>query len=148
MRKGVGRIYQQIFLDTYSKVALCKLYTMHTALTVADMLNDRVIPFFEEQGVPLLKILTDRGSEYSGNQEKWHSYRASQYPPLFRAIIAVLRVNPVLLRGQEGGYAIKSSRKCIYIPLGLSIPVLIYGQKPGFLLYFKNLNALSKANLR
>ena len=28
------------------------------------MLNDRVLPFFEEHGVPLLRILTDRGSEY------------------------------------------------------------------------------------
>lgn len=67
--KGIGRIYQQTFVDTYSKVAICKLYTMRSALTSADVLNDKVIPFFEEQDVPLLRILTDRGTEYCGSAE-------------------------------------------------------------------------------
>jgi transposase InsO family protein len=72
--KGVGRIYQQTFLDTYSRYAICKLYTTKTALTAADHLNDRVLPFFESEGVPLLRILTDRGSEYCGNVER-HEYQ-------------------------------------------------------------------------
>lgn len=71
--KGVGRIYQQTFIDTYSKVALVKLYDRKHAITAADMLNDRVLPFFEEHNVPLLRILTDRGSEYCGNRET-HEY--------------------------------------------------------------------------
>ena len=71
--KGVGRIYQQTFIDTYTKVAFVKLYDRKNALTAADMLNDRVLPFFEEHGVPLLRILTDRGSEYCGNRET-HEY--------------------------------------------------------------------------
>jgi hypothetical protein len=71
--KGVGRIYEQTFVDTYSKLAFVKLYDRKNALTAADMLNDRVLPFFEEQGVPLLRILTDRGSEYCGNRES-HEY--------------------------------------------------------------------------
>lgn len=37
------------------------------------MRNDRVLPWYEEQGVPLLRILTDRGSEYCGNRET-HEY--------------------------------------------------------------------------
>jgi transposase len=61
--KGVGRINQQTFVDTYSKVAFAKLYDRKTPITAADLLNDRVIPFFEEQGVKLLRVLTDRGSE-------------------------------------------------------------------------------------
>ena len=73
MIKGVGRIYQQTFIDTYSKLALVKLYDRKNAISAADMLNDRVIPFFEEHGVPLLRILTDRGSEYCGNRES-HEY--------------------------------------------------------------------------
>jgi transposase InsO family protein len=71
--KGVGRIYQQTFIDTYSKLAFVKLYDRKNAITAADMLNDRVLPFFEENGVPLLRILTDRGSEYCGNRES-HEY--------------------------------------------------------------------------
>lgn len=71
--KGVGRIYQQTFIDSYCKVALVKLYDRKHALTAADMLNDKVLPMYEEQGIPLLRILTDRGSEYCGNREH-HEY--------------------------------------------------------------------------
>lgn len=67
--KGIGRIYQQTFVDTYSRVAICKLYTEKTAITAADTLNDRVIPFFESNSIPLLRILTDRGTEYCGRPE-------------------------------------------------------------------------------
>jgi hypothetical protein len=35
--KGVGRIYQQTFVDTYSKVAFAKLYTTKTPITAADV---------------------------------------------------------------------------------------------------------------
>lgn len=71
--KGVGRIYQQTFIDTYSKVAIAKLYDRKNALTAADTLNDRVIPFFEENQIPLLRMLTDRGTEYCGKRE-YHEY--------------------------------------------------------------------------
>ena len=67
--KGVGRIYQQTFIDSYCKVVLVKLYDRKHAITAADMLNDRVLPLYEEQGIALLRILTDRGSEYCGNRE-------------------------------------------------------------------------------
>lgn len=72
--KGVGRIYQQTFIDTYSRVAFAKLYLQKHAITAADMLNDRVIPFFDEQGIPLLRILTDRGTEYCGKKDQ-HEYQ-------------------------------------------------------------------------
>ena len=72
--KGVGRIYQQTFIDTYCKVAFAKLYTMKNAITSADILNDRVLPFFESQGIRLLRILTDRGTEYCGKVEN-HAYQ-------------------------------------------------------------------------
>ena len=71
--KGVGRIYQQTFIDTYSRVAFAKLYTTKHAITAADILNDRVIPFFEENGIPLLRVLTDRGTEFKGKPEH-HEY--------------------------------------------------------------------------
>jgi transposase InsO family protein len=72
--KGVGRIYQQTFIDTYCKVALVKLYDRKNALVAADMLNDRVVPWYEEHEVRLLRILTDRGTEYCGNRER-HEYQ-------------------------------------------------------------------------
>lgn len=71
--KGVGRIYQQTFIDTYSRVAFAKLYTSKHAITSADLLNDKVLPFFEQYDIPLLRILTDRGTEFKGKPEH-HEY--------------------------------------------------------------------------
>lgn len=67
--KGVGKIYQQTFIDTYAKVATVKLYDRKIALVAADMLNDRVIPMYDQYGIPLMRILTDRGTEYCGARE-------------------------------------------------------------------------------
>jgi len=72
--KGVGRIYQQTFVDTYSKIAAAKLYSTKTPITAADLLNDKVLPFFEEYGMGLIRILTDRGTEYCGRPEA-HDYQ-------------------------------------------------------------------------
>ncbi len=71
--KGVGRVYQQTFIDTYAKVGFAKLYDRKTPITAADLLNDRVVPFFDAHDVKLLRVLTDRGSEYCGNPER-HEY--------------------------------------------------------------------------
>lgn len=72
--KGVGRIYQQTVIDTYSRVAFVQLYDRKNALVAAEILNGQVIPWFEEQGVRALRILTDRGTEYCGRRED-HEYQ-------------------------------------------------------------------------
>jgi transposase InsO family protein len=71
--KGVGRIYQQTFIDTYAKVAFAKLYDRKTPIAAADLLNDRVLPFYDAHDVKLCRVLTDRGTEYCGNPEH-HEY--------------------------------------------------------------------------
>jgi hypothetical protein len=71
--KGVGLTSQQTFIDTYSKVAFAKLYDRKTPITAADLLNDRVLLFFDSHAVKLLRVLTDRGSEFCGNPER-HEY--------------------------------------------------------------------------
>jgi len=71
--KGVGRVYQQTAIDTYAKVAFAKLYDAKTPITAADLLNDRVIPFFEENAIRVCRVLTDRGTEYCGRPES-HEY--------------------------------------------------------------------------
>ena len=70
--KGGWTIYQQTFIDTYSKVAFAKLYDRKTPVTAADILNDRVLPFFEEHEIVLSRVLTDRGTEYCGTDS--HEY--------------------------------------------------------------------------
>ena len=72
--KGVGRIYQQTFVDTYSKVAMAKLYTTKTAITAADLLNDCVLPWLEAREGQLLRVLTDRGTEFCGRHDE-HPYQ-------------------------------------------------------------------------
>ncbi|MCH6115732.1 IS481 family transposase, partial [Salmonella enterica] len=44
-----------------------------TPITAADLLNDRVLPFYQSQDLPMLHILTDRGTEYCGKVEQ-HDY--------------------------------------------------------------------------
>ena len=70
--KGVGRIYQQTFIDTYAKVAFAKLYDRKTPITAAEILNDRVVPFYDEHGIRLCRVLTDRGTEFCGRES--HEY--------------------------------------------------------------------------
>jgi transposase InsO family protein len=70
--KGVGRIYQQTFIDTYAKVAFAKLYDRKTPITAAELLNDRVVPFYDEHEIRLCRVLTDRGTEYCGGES--HEY--------------------------------------------------------------------------
>jgi transposase InsO family protein len=48
-------------------------YFLRTPITAADLLNDRVLPFFDEHDVKLLRVLTDRGSKFCGNPER-HEY--------------------------------------------------------------------------
>ena len=72
--KGIGKIYAQTFIDTYCKVAFVKLYDRKNAIVAADILNDRVLPFYAENDLKLLRILTDRGTEYCGAREH-HEYQ-------------------------------------------------------------------------
>ena len=71
--EGVGRVYQQTFIDTYAKVAFAKLYDRKTPITAAEILNDhRVVPFYDEHGIRLSRMLTDRGTEFCGSES--HEY--------------------------------------------------------------------------
>lgn len=72
--KGVGKIYQQTGLDTHSNVGFAKVYLDRTALAAADFLNDKVLPFFDEQGITVLRVLSDNGSEYCGKRDE-HAYQ-------------------------------------------------------------------------
>ncbi len=55
-------VYQRTVVDTYSKVGFAKLYDSRTPITAAEMLNDRVLPFFQEQGIAVSRVLTDKAT--------------------------------------------------------------------------------------
>ena len=59
--KGVGFVYLQTAINTYSKVAFAKLYIHKNAVVAADLLRDKVVPFFAKNGLRVQRILTDRG---------------------------------------------------------------------------------------
>jgi len=76
--KGIGKIYQQTGIDTYSNLGFAKVYLEKTAITAADFLNDKVLPFFDENATRLIRTITDRGTEYCGIRDE-HPYQLFLY---------------------------------------------------------------------
>ena len=70
--KGIGKIYQQTGIDTFSNLGFAKLYLDKTQTVAADFLNSKVLPTFDEHGVSVLRVLTDNGKEYCGHQNSHH----------------------------------------------------------------------------
>jgi len=64
--KGVGRVYLQAVIDTYGSFGFAKLYTSKLPETAVAVLYDRALPFYEEHGITVEHILTDKGREYCG----------------------------------------------------------------------------------
>jgi hypothetical protein len=81
------------------KVATAKLYDRKNALIAADTLNDRVLPFFEQHGINLLRILTDRGTEYCGAREhhEYELYLALEDLNSFSCLSKTVRVKTPML---------------------------------------------------
>jgi transposase InsO family protein len=67
--EGVGRIYQQTFIDTYSGFAIAKVYYQRNSQAAIDLLEERVIPFYQEEGIVLQRILTDRDAIYCNTKK-------------------------------------------------------------------------------
>jgi transposase InsO family protein len=68
--KGIGRIYLQTVIDCHSRFAFGHLYTSKVPVTAVHVLNDKVLPFFEEHKCAVLTILTDNGPEYKGRHDR------------------------------------------------------------------------------
>ena len=71
--KGVGRIYLQSAIDCYSRYAWGRLYTTKLPVTAVHLLNEEVLPTFEEHGARITTILSDNGREYCGRPDR-HPY--------------------------------------------------------------------------
>ena len=71
--KGVGRDLPADLHRHLLQGGFAKLYDRKTPITAADLMNDRVVPFFDEHEIALSRVLTDRGTEYCGNPER-HEY--------------------------------------------------------------------------
>jgi len=67
--KGIGKIYLQTVIDCHSRFAFGHLYTSKVPVTAVHVLNEKVLPFFEEHDCPIITILTDNGREYCGRMD-------------------------------------------------------------------------------
>jgi transposase InsO family protein len=67
--KGIGKIYLQTVIDCHSRFAFGHLYTSKVPVTAVHVLNEKVLPFFEEHDCPIVTILTDNGREYCGRMD-------------------------------------------------------------------------------
>jgi transposase InsO family protein len=63
----------QVVVDVFCSLAFAKVYTAKMPITAADLLYDRVLPFYEALGVTIGAVLTDNGREFCGLPEK-HPY--------------------------------------------------------------------------
>lgn len=71
--KGVGRVYMQSVLDCFSRYAWGRLYTTKLPVTAVHVLNNDVLPFFEERDCPVETVLSDNGREFCGRPDQ-HPY--------------------------------------------------------------------------
>lgn len=71
--KGVGRIYLQSVIDCFSRYAWGRLYTSKLPVTAVHVLNEDVLPFFDQHGAMITTILSDNGREFCGRPDK-HPY--------------------------------------------------------------------------
>jgi hypothetical protein len=105
-------------------VAFAKLYDRKNALVAADMLNDRVLPFYEEHDVRLLRVLTDRGTEYCGNREshEYQLYLAVEDIDHTRTRAKSPQTNGICERfhrtAQEEFYSVAFRKKALHHPRG------------------------------
>lgn len=73
--KGLGRIYQQAGIDAYANFGLVKVYLNKKADSAKDFVKTKVIPGYGMFQIPLDRILTDNGKEYTTHWENGeHDY--------------------------------------------------------------------------
>lgn len=71
--KGVGKVYLQSVIDCYSRYSWGRLYTSKLPVTAVHVLNEDVLPFFEEHDARITTILSDNGREFCGRSDN-HPY--------------------------------------------------------------------------
>jgi transposase InsO family protein len=71
--KGVGKVYLQAVLDCFSRYVWGRLYTSKLPLTAVQVMNNDVLPFFDEHGIGIQTVLSDNGREFCGRPDR-HPY--------------------------------------------------------------------------
>ena len=72
---NLGEVYQQTFIDAYSKMAFAKLYTRKHGECSIEMLKNTVLPWFTDKGISIEQVLTDKGAEFYGSSNGGDQYQ-------------------------------------------------------------------------
>ncbi|MBG3878686.1 IS481 family transposase [Desulfovibrio oxamicus] len=104
--KGVGKIYLQSAIDCHSRYAFGRLYTSKLPLTAEHMLNESVLPFFEEHDTPVVTVLSDNGREFCGRADR-HPYE------LFLQLEGIEYRTTRVRRRQSNGFVERLHRKLL-----------------------------------
>ncbi len=71
--KGVGKVYLQSAIDCHSRYAWGRLYTSKLPITAVHLMNNDVLPTFEEAKAKIDVVLSDNGREFCGRADR-HPY--------------------------------------------------------------------------
>lgn len=71
--KGIGKIYHQVAVDCNSSFGFAKLYCSKKAPTAVNLLEKSVLPTCKSLSIPVRRILTDNGREYTATTERGKS---------------------------------------------------------------------------
>jgi transposase InsO family protein len=71
--KGVGKVYLQTAIDCFSRYAWARLYPNKLPVTAVQLLNNDVLPTFEQHGGSIDAVLSDNGREFCGREDQ-HPY--------------------------------------------------------------------------
>lgn len=95
--KGVGRIYAQTAIDCHSRYAWARLYTSKMPVTAVHLLNNDILPFYEQHNSKPEAVLSDNGREFCGRQDR-HPYE------LFLQIEEIEHRKTKIRRPQSNGF--------------------------------------------
>lgn len=95
--KGVGKVYLQSVIDCHSRYAWGRLYANKLPVTAVHVLNNDVLPTFEQHGARIATVLSDNGREFCGRPDR-HPYE------LFLQIEEIEHRTTRVRRPQSNGY--------------------------------------------
>lgn len=67
--KGVGKVYLQTAIDCHSRHAWARLYPNKLPMTAVPLMNNDILPTFEEHGAVIENVLSDNGREFCGRMD-------------------------------------------------------------------------------
>lgn len=94
--KGVGKVYLQTAIDCASRYAWARLYSNKLPVTAVQLLNNDVLPTFEQHGAAIDAVLSDNGREFCGREDQ-HPYE------LFLQLEGIVHKRTRVSRPQSNG---------------------------------------------